>query len=96
MTDITPMQSVEAVIAGVLKIEWRDGFIGVVDLRSIIAAGEMFEFLRMEPTAFAAVKLETHGHKIFWIDPDGDEIDFGSHVLRDRAHRQAEILRLAS
>jgi hypothetical protein len=96
MTEITPMLNVEAIIPGVLKIEWRDGFVGIVDLRPVIETGEMFAFLREDPAAFAGVKLETHGHKVFWIDPEGDEIDFGSHALRVRAHRQAEILRLAS
>lgn len=96
MTDITPMQTAEAVIFGVLKIEWRDGFVGIVDLRPVIASGEMFAFLHVEPAAFARVQLEEHGHKIYWLDPDGDEIDFGSFALRERAHRQAEILRLAS
>jgi hypothetical protein len=96
MSEITPMASVEPVIDGVLKITWRDGHVGVVDLRSIIAEGEMFAFLRDEPLAFPAVRLEAHGHKIYWLDPDGDEIDFGSHALRERAERQAKILRLAS
>ncbi|MGL4440061.1 MAG: hypothetical protein ACRCUE_12400 [Bosea sp. (in: a-proteobacteria)] len=96
MTDITPMRSADAVIAGVLKIEWYDGFVGIVDLRPIIENGDVFSFLRSDPAAFACVKLESHGHKVFWIDPDGDEIDFGSHALRERAQRQAEILRLAS
>lgn len=96
MTEIIPIRKVEAVITGVLKIEWRDGFVALVDLRPVIETGEMFAFLRAAPAAFAAVQLEAHGHKVFWIDPDGDEIDFGSHALRERAHRQAEILRLAS
>ncbi|MGL5114774.1 MAG: hypothetical protein ACRC7G_09135 [Beijerinckiaceae bacterium] len=96
MAEIVRMQSVESVLNGVLKIVWRDGFAGVVDLRSILARGDMFAFLRNDPARFATVALEEYGHKIFWLDDDGDEIDFGSSSLRERAERQAEILRLAS
>lgn len=96
MNDIIRMKSVDPVLNGVLKIEWLDGFVGVVDLRSIVMDGEMFAFLRKTPARFLDVRLEQFGHKIYWLDDDGDEIDFGSHTLRQRAERQAEILRLAS
>ena len=96
MTEITPMAEVEPVLFGVLKIKWRDGYVGLVDLRAVLADGEMFAFLRRDERKFFKVALETHGHKIFWLDEDGDEIDFGSFSLRGRAKRQAEILRLAS
>jgi Protein of unknown function (DUF2442) len=96
MTEIVRMQSVEPIVSGVLKITWQDGFIGVVDVRSVLARGDMFAFLRNDPNRFNAVSLEEYGYKIFWLDDDGDEIDFGSQSLRDRAERQAEILRLAS
>jgi Protein of unknown function (DUF2442) len=96
MTEIVRMQSVEPIVNGVLKVTWQDGFIGVVDVRSVLAQGDMFAFLRNDPNRFNAVALEEYGYKIFWLDDDGDEIDFGSQSLRDRAERQAEILRLAS
>ncbi|MDO9298206.1 hypothetical protein [Bradyrhizobium sp.] len=96
MTDIVAMQSVEPVIFGVVKIVWVDGFAGVVDLRPLFTKGEMFEFLRTTPARFDDVKLEEHGHKIFWLDDQGDEIDFGSDSLRQRAERQAGLLHLAS
>ena len=96
MTEITPMAEVEPVIFGVLKIKWRDGYVGLVDLRAVLADGEMFAFLRGDQSRFFRVALEPHGHKIYWRDDDGDEIDFGALSLRDRAERQAEILRLAS
>jgi hypothetical protein len=96
MTEMIRMQSVEPILNGVLKITWRDGFIGIVDVRSILARGDMFAFLRTDPDRFSTVALEEYGHKIFWIDNDGDEIDLGSQSLRERAERQAEILRLAS
>jgi hypothetical protein len=96
MTEIVAMQSVEPVIFGVVKIVWKDGFAGVVDLRPLLAKGDMFEFLRGSPARFDDVKLEEHGHKIFWLDDQGDEIDFGADSLRQRAERQAGILHLAS
>ena len=52
--------------------------------------------MRRAPERFATVILEDHGHKLFWLNDGGDEIDFGAKSLRDRAERQAEILRVAS
>jgi hypothetical protein len=96
MTDIVAMQSAEPIIFGVVKIVWKDGFAGVVDLRPLLGKGEMFEFLRTDPSRFDDLKLEEHGYKIFWLDDGGDEIDFGSDSLRQRAERQASLLHLAS
>ena len=96
MTDIVAMQSAEPVIFGVVKIVWKDGFAGIVDLRPLLGKGEMFAFLRVNPERFDDLKLEDHGHKIFWLDDEGDEIDFGSESLRQRAERQAGLLHLAS
>ena len=90
------MTSVEPILYGVVKITWMDGFEAFVDLRSVISDGEIFAFLRHAPDRFKDVKLEDYGHSIYWLDDDGDEIDFGSDSLRNRAVRQAEILRLAS
>jgi hypothetical protein len=78
MAEIIRMESVEPVLHGILKISWRDGFAGVVDMRSILARGDMFAFLRDDPGRFKKVVLEEYGYKIFWLDDDGDEIDFGS------------------
>ena len=96
MTDIVAMHSAEPVIFGVVKIVWKDGFAGVVDLRPVLSKGDMFEFLRTSPARFDDLKLEEHGYKIFWLDDQGDEIDFGSDSLRQRAERQAGLLHLAS
>ena len=96
MTDIIAMHSAEPVIFGVVKIVWEDGFAGIVDLRPLLAKGEMFEFLRAIPARFDGLRLEEHGHKIFWLDDQGDEVDFGSDSLRQRAERQAGLLHLAS
>jgi hypothetical protein len=96
MSEIVRMRSVEPVLYGVVKIVWQDGYAGVVDLRPVIAVGDMFAFLRDAPERFQTVALDEFGHSIRWIDDAGDEVDFGSDALRRRAERQAEILRLAS
>lgn len=96
MTEIIRMNSVEPIIYGVVKIVWLDGYAAIVDLRPVLAEGEAFAFLRNEPERFGSVNLADYGHAIYWLDNDGDEIDFGSGSLRRRAERQAEILRLAS
>jgi hypothetical protein len=89
------MYNAEPVIFGVVKIVWKDGFAGIVDLRPILAEGEMFNFLRVNPARFDDLKLEDYGRSIFWLDDDKEEIDFGSDSLRRRAERQAGLLHLA-
>ena len=96
MTEIVGIASVQPILFGVLKMAWCDGFEAVVDLRPVLAEGKVFEFLREAPRRFDDVKLEGHGHYIYWLDSDGDEIELGSDSLRRRAVRQAEILRLVS
>ena len=96
MTNIPRIASAEPVLFGVVKIKWKDGFEGIVDLRSLIESMPMFSCLQADHSRFNTLKLESYGHKIFWLDDDGDEIDFGSASLRERAVRQSEILRLAS
>ena len=95
MTDIIAMHSAEPVLFGVVKIIWKDGFAGIVDLRPMLAKGEMFNFLRVNPVRFDDLKLEEYGHTIFWLDDDSEEIEFGSDSLRRRAERQAALLELA-
>ncbi len=95
MSEIIRMKSVEPVLHGVVKIVWLDGYEAIVDLRPVIAEGDIFEALRGSSELFNSVKLAEYGHAIYWLDV-GDEIDFGSDQLRRRAERQAEILRLAS
>lgn len=96
MSEIIRMRSVESVLFGVVKIVWLDGFEAIVDLRPVIAVGDIFAFLRDAPDRFGSVALDEYGHSIRWIDDAGYEVDFGSDSLRRRAERQAEILRLAS
>ena len=96
MREIIRIKSVEPILHGVVKIVWLDGYEAIVDLRPVIAEGDIFEPLRGSPERFDEVKLAEFGHAIYWLDNDGGEIDFGSDQLRRRAERQAEILRLAS
>ncbi len=96
MSEIIRIKSVEPILQGVVKIVWLDNYEAIVDLRPVIAEGEVFAFLRGSPEPFNSVKLAEHGHAIYWLDDSGDEVDFGSDQLRRRAKRQAEILRLAS
>ncbi len=96
MTDIVAMRSAEPVMFGIVKIVWKDGFTGVVDLRPVLAKGAMFEFLRAHPGRFDDLRLEVYGHSIFWLDDQGDEIDFGSDSLRRNAEAQASLPHLAS
>src|SRR5208283_5692840 len=78
MSEIIRMQSVEPVLFGVVKIVWLDGFEAIVDLRPVIAASDLFAFLRDARERFGAVTLDEFGHSIRWIDDEGDEVDFGS------------------
>jgi hypothetical protein len=94
MSDILHLTHVATVLHGVLKLAWDDGYEGVVDLRPIIAEGEIFEPLR-DPQRFSTVQLSDFGHSIFWLDDEGDEVDFGCDRLRELAERQAALLKLA-
>jgi hypothetical protein len=90
MSDILRIAAAEAVLPGVLKVVWNDGYQGIVDLRRTIADGELFAPLR-DPERFGKVRVDAHGHHIFWGDED-DGIDFGCDRLREIAEEQAELL----
>jgi hypothetical protein len=90
MPDIPRIVSAETVIPGVLKIVWDDDYAGVVDLRPVVMRGGNLAFLQ-KPEVFAKVKVGEYGRTIGWIDPQGENIDFGSLSLRQRAERQREM-----
>jgi hypothetical protein len=90
MTDIARIASAEPVIHGVLKIEWDDRYAGIVDLRPVIARRKVFTYLQ-DPDNFRKVRVGEHGHGIYWVNEQGEEIDFGADSLRQRARRQAEL-----
>ena len=90
MSDTLRITSAEAVLSGVLKLTWSDGYARIVDLRGKIAEGEIYEPIR-EAEAFKNVQVEHYGHHIYWGDPD-DGVDFGSDRLREIAQEQAQLL----
>lgn len=95
MTDVLHIVAAEPVVHGVLKLVWDDGYEGVVDLRGIIADGEIFDHIR-NPDNFRQVHVADYGHSIYWGE-DGDEIvDFGCDRLREIAEEQAALLAQAS
>jgi hypothetical protein len=96
VTEIQRMKTADPVLYGVIKIEWLDGFVGLVDIRNVLTTMAMFEFLRNDKQRFNQMQMEEFGHKLFWLDDEGDVVDLGSAALRERAERQSEILRLAS
>jgi hypothetical protein len=94
MSNTPHITSAEAVLPGVLKLAWSDGYEGIVDLRGKIADGEIFEPIR-DPENFKNVRVEQYGHHIYWGDQD-DGVDFGSERLREIAEEQAKLLAHAS
>jgi len=94
MNDIPRIVSAEVVIHGILKIEWNDGYVGVVDLRPVISRGKIFTYLQ-DAESFRNFQVGEHGHALVWINEKGDEIDFGAGSLRERAEKQAELHRQA-
>lgn len=95
MTATLRIVSAEAVIPGVLKIVWDDGYQGIVDVRGLIEDGELFAPLR-KPDMFRAVKVQPHGHAIYWGGADDEDVDFGCDRLRQMAEEQAALLARAS
>ncbi|WP_428031751.1 hypothetical protein [Ancylobacter sp.] len=94
MSELPRIVSVAPVIYGVLKVVFTDGFEGVVDVRPLIADGEVFDYLRRDHANFDRVMLGDYGHYIFWTDDTGYEIDLGADGLRRDCERQAEVHRL--
>jgi hypothetical protein len=90
MTEIPRIVAAEPVIQGVLKIQWDDGYIGIVDLRPVIARGKIFTHLQ-NPKNFENLQIGEHGHGLVWINDNGEEIDFGSDSLRQRSEKQTEL-----
>jgi len=91
LTDLLRIASAEALMPGVLKITWNDGYEGVVDLRGTIAEGEIFEAIR-DPEQFKKVRVEGYGHSIYWGKEGDEEVDFGCDRLREMAEEQAALL----
>jgi hypothetical protein len=67
MLKMPRIMAAEPVIHGVLKIQWDDGYAGIVDLRPIIARGKVFTYLQ-EPQNFEKLKIGEYGHSIVWVN----------------------------
>jgi hypothetical protein len=91
MSDMLRITKAEAVLPGVLKLAWNDGYEGVVDLRGVIGDGELFEFIR-DPERFKQVRVASYGHSIYWGEECNEEVDFGCDRLREMAEEQAALL----
>lgn len=94
MNEIPRIVSAEAVIHGILKIEWNDGYVGVVDLWPVISRGKIFAYLQ-DAENFQNFRIGEYGHALIWISDKGEEIDLGAGSLRQRAEKQAELHRQA-
>ena len=81
----------EAVIPGLLKVVWNDGYEGVVDLRGLLGSGPVFDAIR-DPRHFRAVKVDAFGHSVYWGEEGDEDVDFGSDRLPEMAEEQAAML----
>jgi uncharacterized protein DUF2442 len=91
MTEIPRIMTAEPVIHGVLKIQWDDGYAGIVDLRPVIARGRIFTYLQ-EPKNFEKLKIGEHGHGIVWVNDAGEEIDLAPiRFASEPRNRQSSI-----
>ena len=91
MLKMPRITAAEPIIHCVLKIQWDDGYAGIVDLRPVIARGKVFTYLQ-EPKNFEKLKIGEYGHGIVWVNDQGEEIDFGADSLRQRAEKQDRSL----
>ena len=91
MSEFLRIAVAEAMFHGVLKVTWNDGYQGVVDLRGLIAEGDIFEHIR-DPANFARVRVESYGQLIYWGSEGAEEVDFGCDRLREIAEQQASVL----
>jgi len=93
MKRLPRVASAEAVIHGVLKLVFVDGYEGVIDLRPLLANGKVFAWLQ-DSENFKTVRVEEYGHAVSWTDDSGYLIDLGADSLRRDCERQAEIHKL--
>ena len=89
------LESAEVVIPGVLKLRFRDGYEGVVDLRPLIDRKNIFAYLD-RPENFARFTVSEYGHSIGWVSDRGEEIDLSADNLRQKAESQAQLHKLVA
>ncbi len=74
--------------AGRIRLRYRDGFEGEVTVARLIEAGGVFAFLH-DASQFAKVQIGEDGRWLYWVDPDGDEVDLCADALRYEAEQHA-------
>jgi Protein of unknown function (DUF2442) len=89
------LESAEAVIHGVLKVRFKDGYEGVVDLRPLIDRQNIFSYLERAEN-FPQFVISEYGHSIGWVGNDGEEIDLSADNLRQKAESQAQLHKLVA
>jgi hypothetical protein len=69
---------------GRVRLRYRDGYEGEVNLRHLIDENGVFSFLR-NPDQFAQVMIGEDSRWLYWIDSEGDQIDLCADALRHEA-----------
>jgi hypothetical protein len=92
MADILRITAADLVVHGVLKLAWNDGDKGIVDLRNLIADGDIFEHTRSLEN-FKKVRVASHGQSIYWGEEGQEKVNFESDRLRKIANEQREGIR---
>jgi hypothetical protein len=83
----------EAVILGVIKLVFDDGYEAILDLRPQMEKGKWKSFSGWKE--FEAVQVEEFGSQLFWKDVAGHSIELPADWLRHAAERQEELRREA-
>jgi hypothetical protein len=83
----------EAVILGVIKLVFDDGYEAILDLRPQMEKGNWKNLSCWKE--FEAVQVEEFGSRIFWTDVAGHLIELPADWLRHAAEKQEELRREA-
>jgi hypothetical protein len=83
----------EAVILGVIKLVFDDGYEAILDLRPQMEKGIWKNLSGWKD--FAIVQVEESGNHIFWMDITGYQIELPADGLRHAAERQEKLRREA-
>jgi hypothetical protein len=83
----------EAVILGVIKLVFDDGYEAILDLRPQMEKRIWKNLSGWKD--FAIVQVEESGNHIFWMDITGYQIELPADGLRHAAERQEKLRREA-
>jgi len=70
-----------------VRLRYRDGYEGEVSLRHLVDEEGVFSFLR-DPAQFARLMIGEDGRWLYWVDPEGDQIDLCADALRYEAEER--------